>query len=152
MFVKSQRSLDIIYLKTLFYKNNKFTISLLICACMIAYFPTFNNRFQDFWDDTWVVINSYTEAGLNSHNIYCIFTQFYHGQYAPVNELFYVMIYNVVGYSAVWFHGLCLAVHVGNVVLIFFHKECIERILLPTIYSTNFFFNCIIVCYPSIFS
>jgi len=108
-------------------KSNVFSLAVLTLACVIVYFPTFYNQFQNFWDDQWVVVNHYTEDGFTLVNLQKLFTEFYHGQYAPVNQLFYTLLYKLFGYNPIWFHGLCLLVHVFNVWLVF---SFIRRLLI----------------------
>jgi hypothetical protein len=98
----------------------------LIAACVLVYWPVFTHNFQFSWDDQWVVLNDYTEGGLGFDNITYILTQFYHGQYAPVNQLFYLLLYNAFGYSPFWFHTASLLVHIANVLLVF---SLIKKIL-----------------------
>jgi len=99
---------------------------LLTSICVAVYWPVFFNRFQLKWDDWWVVMNDYTEGGFYAENIIAIFTEFYHGQYAPVNELYYLSLYTLFGYDPFWFHTASLLVHVCNVMLFFF---LIKRLL-----------------------
>lgn len=106
--------------------NNAFSLLALIVACVLIYFPTFHNQFQNFWDDQWVVVNNYTANGFTLTNLKKIFTEFYHGQYAPINQLFYTILYKLFGYSSFWFHGFCLLAHLLNVVLVFYF---IKRLL-----------------------
>ena len=63
------------------------SLSILTLACLLFYNPVLNNQFQSLWDDQWVVMNGYTEAGLGWENIVRIFSEFYNGQYAPINQL-----------------------------------------------------------------
>lgn len=104
-------------------------VFLLTTLSLAVYSRVFRNGFQQRWDDWWVVKNDYTEAGFNRANILSILTDFYHGQYAPVNELFYLALYAVFGYNASWFHAASLLVHVGNVLLVFF---LIRRVLVQS--------------------
>lgn len=96
--------------------NFKF-ILLLIGATLLVYYPILGNNFLDFWDDQWVVMNSYTEGGLNLKNIWSILTSYYHGQYAPFNELLYLFLYSLFGYSPFPFHLASLFLHIGNACL-----------------------------------
>ncbi len=93
---------------------------LFIVICFLVFWPVFSHQFQFFWDDQWVVMNDYTEGGINTENIVTILTEFYHGQYAPVNEFFYLTLYSLFGYNAFWFHTASLLVHISNVLLLFF--------------------------------
>ncbi|HEU0227675.1 MAG TPA: hypothetical protein VFQ86_08055, partial [Arachidicoccus soli] len=104
----------------------KFSIWVLIISPLLVYWPTFSNQFQMHWDDWWVVMNDYTENGINKDNLIQIFVQFYHGQYAPLNETYYLLLYNIFGYNAFVFHFASLLIHMCNVVLVFF---LIKRLL-----------------------
>lgn len=95
-------------------------VFILIFCCLLVYGPVFSHQFQFHWDDQWVVLNDYTEGGFNTENIGMILTEFFHGQYSPVNEFFYLALYNLFGYSAFWFHAASLVIHVSNVLLLFF--------------------------------
>ena len=107
--------------------NNKwiYPIFLIVCA-FAAYYPVLGNDFQNLWDDQFLVINGYTESGWNAYNIRAIFTDFYSGQYAPLNELLYVAIYSLCGYSPFWFHLANLLLHIANALLVYL---CIRRLL-----------------------
>lgn len=96
-----------------------FMVFALVVITFIIYIPTLSNEFQLKWDDWWVVMNSYTEAGWTITNLTKIFTEFYHGQYAPINELYYLILYDLFGYDALYFHLFCLFIHILNVVLVF---------------------------------
>lgn len=100
-------------------KNNIWLSVSLILVCFLVYFPTFNNQFQSFWDDQWVVVNHYTNDGFTRKNLWAILSEFYHGQYAPVNQLFYTSLHTLFGYNAMLFHGACLFIHMLNVLLVF---------------------------------
>lgn len=95
-------------------------VTVLISLALLVYFPIFFHQFQMHWDDQWVVINSYTEDGLNSNNLWAILTEFYNGQYAPLNQLSYTILYYAFGYSPFWFHLLGFVLHTFNVLLTYF--------------------------------
>lgn len=92
---------------------------ILLTSCIIAYYPILRNDFLYFWDDQWVVMNNYTSGGFSYENIFHIFTEFYHGQYAPMNELFYLLLYSIRGYDPYFFHAICLILHFINSILLF---------------------------------
>jgi len=62
-----------------------------------------------------MVMNEYTEGGINARNITLILTSIFHGQYAPVNHLMFLFIYSFVGYNAFYFHLICLMLHISCV-------------------------------------
>jgi len=99
---------------------------LLIVSAFAVYYPVLGNDFLYSWDDQWVVINQYTENGFTLWNLKAIFTEFYHGQYAPLNELFYVILYAIFGYQPFWFHLSSLLLHIANALLVY---VCICRLL-----------------------
>lgn len=101
-------------------KKELICLSVLITACLVVYWPVFTHEFQLGWDDHWVVINLFTESGFTRENLIHVLTIFYHGQYAPMNELFYMTVYSISGYNPSWFHAASLMVHISNVLLTFF--------------------------------
>lgn len=90
---------------------------ILVTACVAVYYPIFFNDFLYYWDDQWVLMNRYTEGGLNFRNLWAILTNYYHGQYAPVNEYFYLIQHTLFGYNPMMFHLTSLLVHIGCVCL-----------------------------------
>lgn len=93
-------------------------ISLVLIA-IAAFVGTLYHDFLYEWDDHWVVINNYTDAGLDLRNMWAVLTGFYHGQYAPFNELSYILVHAVFGYSPMAFHAASLLWHTANTVLLF---------------------------------
>jgi hypothetical protein len=96
------------------------SVVVLVSLTLLVYFPVFSHQFQTHWDDQWVVINPYTENGLNPQNLWAILTEFYKGQYAPLNQLSYTILYAAFGYSPFWFHLTGVVLHVCNVLLTYF--------------------------------
>ncbi|MDR3247115.1 MAG: hypothetical protein LBT50_11885 [Prevotellaceae bacterium] len=89
-------------------------------AVLLVYFPALSNEFLMLWDDQWVVINSYTYHGFTADNIRRIFTEFYKGQYAPLNQLYYTSLYSVFGLNSFVFHLGSLLLHFANVMLVYY--------------------------------
>ncbi len=100
-------------------KRRLLLIILLIIIPVLIYYPILGHDFLYFWDDQWVVMNHYTSGGLTFQNIAAIFSDFYHGQYAPFNEMSYLLLYQLDGYNPFWYHLLSLVWHVANVLLIY---------------------------------
>lgn len=98
--------------------NFKYLLFLTVLV-FIIYFPILGNNFLDFWDDQWVVMNNYTERGINSENVWAILTDFYQGQYAPLNEYMYLILFNISGYDPFVFHLASMLIHTINVCLVF---------------------------------
>lgn len=103
--------------KIICVNKDLFAYILLITSVAAVYSTVVNHDFLYQWDDQWVVINHYTTGGLNWENLYRIFTDFYHGQYAPLNEMNYLLIHTFWGYNPVPFHLVSLLWHVANVCL-----------------------------------
>lgn len=91
----------------------------LIFITFAVYAQILWHDFFYHWDDQWVVINTFTEKGFTLENLWDVLTTFYHGQYAPMNELSYIAIYSLFGFNATAFHGASLLWHIGNVVLMY---------------------------------
>lgn len=96
----------------------KRTISLVLIVIAV-FISIVGHRFLYQWDDHWVVFNQYTDAGLNPRNLWRVITEFYRGQYAPFNELSYILTNSVFGYSPMAFHAASLLWHAANTVLLF---------------------------------
>jgi len=108
-------------------KNSRWIYPVLLTGSVLAvYFPILGNDFLYYWDDQWVVMNDYTISGLNGENLWAIFSEFYHGQYAPMNESLYLILYSAFEYNPFWFHLTSLLLHIANVLLVY---ACIFRLL-----------------------
>jgi len=117
-------------MKIAFFSHSKYSgwiyPALLVVGVLAVYFPVLGHDFQYQWDDQWIVMNHYTESGLNWHNLWETLTEFHQGQYAPLNETLYIIIYTAFGYEPFWFHLASLLLHAANACLVF---VCISRLL-----------------------
>ena len=104
-----------------------FYLLLLVVVCIGVYFPTVGNQFQMRWDDQWQIMNSYSENGFTGDNLYAILSDSYYGQYSPLNQLFYTLIYSFFGYNPAVYHLYSLLLHLANVCFTFL---LINRILI----------------------
>jgi len=95
-------------------------IAILMSCTLMVYFKIYQLDFQMQWDDYWVVINPYTNKGFSFQNIQAVFSDFYHSQYAPLNEVYYIFINSLFGYDAFYFHAGSLIIHLANTVLVYF--------------------------------
>lgn len=100
-------------------QNKKLSVCFILFIALMVYLPIYHLNFQDAWDDQWVVFNEYTENGLTLLNLKHIVFDFYHGQYSPVNQFYYTVLYAIDGYNPLVFHIASLLVHVGNTVLVY---------------------------------
>jgi hypothetical protein len=113
--------------------NNHFVI---IISSLILFLPILKFSFLIGWDDQIYVLNSYTERGLTFVNLYSIITDFYFGQYAPLNQLIYSTLYEFFGYTPFYFHAFSIFVHVANGILTYLFIRKITKHILPTL-DTN---------------
>lgn len=119
-----------IFHKCNFWSSHWPLLGILVLT-VITFWPTFSNGFQSGWDDQWQVTNSFTKDGLTRNNLICIFTNTYGGQYSPVNQLVYTILYQVVKYKPLYYHALCLILHLINIILFY--------IILLRLYKYPFF-------------
>jgi hypothetical protein len=102
-------------------KNRRLLILLLlVIAVGVTYLPALFNNFILRWDDQWVVVNHYTYGGFTADNLWKVLTEFYHGQYSPVNQLYYILLYSINGFDPFVFHLGSLLLHLVNVILVCF--------------------------------
>ena len=90
-----------------------------IVVAFIVYYPILGNQLLELWDDQWVVMNFYTDAGVSWQNLWSILTTYYHGQYAPFNEYLYLFLHEAFGYNAFYFHLASLLLHIANAFLVY---------------------------------
>jgi len=128
--------------------DRKLALFMILSICAIVYIPLYNPDFQDAWDNQWIVFNQYTEGGLSPANIKHILFDFYHGQYAPVNQFFYSSIYALNGYDPLLFHFCSLMIHLFNTVLVYLFIEKLlktcghdDAICAKTSFLTTFLFS-----------
>lgn len=107
---------------TLFYgqKTNIIHLMVIICITAMIYWPAHSLRFLHGWDDQWAIFNYFTEDGLTWSNLYSIVTTFFCGQYAPVNQIYYTLMYSIFGYDPKYFHVLGVIIHILNAILIYY--------------------------------
>lgn len=103
------------------YKESpyRFHLAVLYISVLIVYWQVNKFEFLIGWDDQWYITNHYTENGFSRKNLYAILTDFFYGQYAPVNQFYYLLLYNLFGYSPKYFHISSVLLHLGNATLIY---------------------------------
>ncbi|MFC4209567.1 hypothetical protein ACFOWA_00150 [Pedobacter lithocola] len=94
-------------------------LSFITICQLIVFYPVKEFKFQMQWDDYWVVINEYTDRGFTLRNFELILSNYYHGQYAPINELYYILIKTFYGYDATYFHIVGVFIHTINAILVY---------------------------------
>lgn len=104
--------------KRMFGEKFFFPLILLLLP-VVTYYPVFTHDFLYAWDDRWQVLNGHTLAGLSAGNLYAIFSEYVMGQYSPLNQLFYTLIYVFFGPDPTAFHAMNLLWHIGCVWLVY---------------------------------
>ena len=94
-------------------------VLLLVAIGVLVYYPTLGNRLQMGWDDGWMLLNNYTYRGFTWDNLQTIFKETWYGQYSPVNQLFYTIIYSIFGPNPMAYHSYSLLLHLSNVCFVF---------------------------------
>ncbi len=93
---------------------------ILIIVVLVVFFPILQNDFLYAWDDQWMVMNQYTEGGVNIRNLWAIFTEFYNGQYGPINEYIFLLLYTMFGYVPLPFHFVSMILHLSSVCFVYY--------------------------------
>lgn len=99
----------------------------LVAFIMSVFYPVLQHDFLYTWDDRWQILNVYTFNGLTWKNVYAIFSNFYMGQYSPLNQFFYTVTYALFGANPLSFHAVNLCWHIGYVILTYIF---IKQVLL----------------------
>lgn len=105
----------------------------ILVVTVATFWPTFTNGFQMEWDDQWQVINTFT-TGENSLIALLFHTQNgYMGQFSPLNQFFYSLLFGIAGYNPLVFHAYSLLLHLCNIVCVYFLLKLllVEKTLLP---------------------
>lgn len=107
-------------------------MAVIALAVIASFFPTFGNELMTGWDDQWQVTNSFTSSGFTWHNLQAIFTESYQGQYSPLNQCMYTLLYAWGGYAPIYYHTACLLLHLANCMLVWILLKHILHSTLST--------------------
>src|SRR5690625_5446343 len=72
------------------------------------------NDFQISWDDHWMLLENPILFHATWESVGQSFITFYHNQYSPVNQLYYLGIYHLAGFDP-------MAFLLGSFVILFFN-------------------------------
>ena len=92
----------------------------LVSICVAVFFPTFYNGFQLEWDDQWMLINHELVLNPTWGNIWYYLTHYVDGQYFPLNQLYYLGLFEWFGFNPTVYHLGSLLIHSCNVVMVYF--------------------------------
>ena len=100
---------------------------------VVVFLPTFGNGFQLEWDDQWMLINH--ELILNPiwDNIWYYLTHYVDGEYFPLNQLYYLLLFQINGFDPMVYHTGSLLLHMINIGLVFVLVGKILSRLVPQI-------------------
>jgi hypothetical protein len=118
------------YLKFYYLNRSKVHLTVIILVTLAAFWRVTGFSFLNGWDDQWFVTNHYTEDGLNWNNVLSICKDYYRGQYAPLNQLYYSTLYALIGYKTSYFHIGSVAIHLANAILVYFFLRKISYKIL----------------------
>ena len=112
----------------------------ILAITVIAFFPTFLNDFQMQWDDQWQVKNSFTTGEYNLWNSLFSENQGYMGQFSPLNQFIYTVLYNIGGYNHILYSILTILSIISSTQYFILSSICISSIFFK---SYLIFFICI---------
>lgn len=92
---------------------------VIIVVTFLTYIRVPSFDFLIGWDDQWFVTNDYTTSGFTGENLYLILTDFYYGQYAPINQFYYTIVYFFFKYDPGYYHLLNIGIHLANTMLVY---------------------------------
>ncbi len=102
------------------HKNSRVLILVLLAVGTVAvYWPVLKYDFVKYDDDKYVTENPRIEAGITSESVIDAFIKPHYFMWHPLTTLSYLVDYELFGFSASWFHGVSLLIHVGCVLLVF---------------------------------
>jgi hypothetical protein len=107
--------------------RNLLAVKAILLVLTFGIFSAVLTKKYANWDDRWMVYENPQVYNLHLHNLKSYFTEFYSGQYSPVNTLYYGLIYFFFKLSPISFHFFSLILHVVNVYLVYqFIKELLN--------------------------
>src|SRR5690625_6955303 len=106
------------------YHSAKMFVSMifligLVGMILYSYFPGLFNDFQISWDDHWMLLENPILFHATWESVGQSFITFYHNQYSPVNQLYYLEIYNLAVFIPLPSHLGSLVFHLLNSFMFF---------------------------------
>ena len=104
--------------------RQRLRLNLVLAAALAAltlavYAPVRNFKFVNYDDDVYVTENRQIGQGLTQSNVAWSLTAFVNGNWHPLTLLSHMLDVQVFGFDPAGHHGMNLALHVGNVLLLF---------------------------------
>jgi len=107
-------------------------------VCLLTYYPSLDNHFQQEWDDQWMLLENPLLFYPTWEAIGRSFFTFYHNQYSPLNQLYYLGIYKLAGFDPFAFHLGSLIIHLINGYLVYVLVKRFLKIIKPDISLRKF--------------
>ena len=104
-------------------KNKFFILPAILVLTVIIYFPTFHNGFIANWDDGQYVTNNPHIKILSWENIKNIFGSQSFSYYFPLTTFTFAIDYHFWGINPLPYHIVNLALHLLNIILVFYLIE-----------------------------
>jgi Tfp pilus assembly protein PilF len=93
-------------------------VAVLVAACAALYSPALNHEFTN-WDDDRQVTGNADIRDLSPAGIRKMFTSYTVSLYQPLTSLSFAVEYRLAGLDPRVFHGICVLMHLVNVVLVY---------------------------------
>ena len=106
-------------MSTKFFRENYHVYLPLLLLPVIVFYKVTGHQFMTGWDDSWMVLNQRTIGGIHYYNLVAIFSETHLGQYSPVNQLTYSVIYSIFGAKSGVFHLASVLYHAINACLVY---------------------------------
>lgn len=92
---------------------------LLLLASFLIYARTLGHDFITTWDDDAYVTANEAIRGFSSDHVRQVFSNFYVGNYAPIQLVSYMVDYSVWGLNPLGFHLTDILLHAGNGIMLY---------------------------------
>ena len=93
---------------------------ILVGVIFLTYNSSLKNNFQQEWDDQWMLLENPILFYPSWDAIGRSFLTFYHSQYSPLNQLYYIGINSMAGFDSFAFHLGSVVIHMINAILVYF--------------------------------
>lgn len=100
-------------------KKESIFLTIVVLLSAIAFSPAIFTGFSKI-DDSWMLLGNPYIKVVSSKNIWTVFTNSYHGQYSPINTIYYSLFTAIHGLNPVAFHIYNILAHCANVIVVYF--------------------------------
>ena len=100
-------------------KTNLIIYSLLVLACLLAYWPVFDNEFVSYDDDVYITANEMVKKGLTAEGLDWAFTEGYRSNWHPLTYTTHMLDVSLFGLNPTGHHATNLLLHVLSTLFLF---------------------------------